>query len=57
MLKLTFANLAPVISAAQFDTAVPLHCTDESLLNPATLQPLSVEVPTLDSHTGTLLKR
>ena len=45
-----------VISANQFNSAVPLHCTDESLLSPSTLAPLSVEIPTFDSHTTQLLK-
>ncbi|KAL7416324.1 hypothetical protein BDY24DRAFT_379292 [Mrakia frigida] len=49
-------NRTSVISAAQFNTAVPLHCTDDSLLDPSTLRSLSIEVPTLDSHTGQLLK-
>jgi hypothetical protein len=49
-------NRTSVISANQFNSAVPIHCTDESLLSPATLVPLSVEIPTFDSHTTQLLQ-
>ena len=52
----TLSLFCPVISANQFNSAVPLHCTDESLLSPSTLAPLSVEIPTFDSHTTQLLK-
>lgn len=54
--KSFFVGPFAVISGNQFNSAVPLHCTDESLLSPATLIPLSIEVPTFDSHTGMLLQ-
>lgn len=44
------------ITPRQFDTAPPLHCREEALLDPQRLQPLSIEVPTIDSHTVQLLK-
>ncbi|KAL7416684.1 hypothetical protein BDY24DRAFT_201110 [Mrakia frigida] len=49
-------NRSCAISLRQFDSAVPLHCTEDSLFDPSTLQPLSTEVPTIDSHTIQLLK-
>lgn len=49
-------NRSCAISLRQFDSAVPLHCTEESLLDPSNLKALSIEIPTIDSHTIQLLK-
>lgn len=55
MLTLPPVPLAAV-SPRQFDTAFPLHCFDEALLDPQRLQPLSKEIPTPVSHTSQLIK-
>jgi hypothetical protein len=49
-------NKSCAISPNQFDTAPPLHCTEESLFDPATLRAAPWEEPTISTHTCQLLK-
>lgn len=49
-------NRSCAIHPSQFDSAVPFHCRDEALCEPSSLETLSLEVPTVDSHTIQLLK-
>ena len=47
----------PAISQNQFDTPPPLHCFDSDLQSFANeMKPLSIEVPTIDSHIKQLLR-
>jgi hypothetical protein len=49
-------NGTSAIAIDSFDTAVPLHAYEDALDDPSTLQALSIEVPTNDSHTSQLLR-